>query len=142
VLDGFPRTTNGKIDRARLRQIAAERERAPSAPVTGDELTARVSAAWSEVLEVPDVPVDANFFDLGGHSLAVFKLQDALDRHVGTRPSMVALFQHTTVATQTALIRSGDGGASAAPLPGTSRAARRDQAARMRQLRARQGTDQ
>ncbi|MFI2710811.1 non-ribosomal peptide synthetase [Micromonospora sp. NPDC018662] len=142
VLDDFPRTANSKVDRARLRRLAEERtpEPEPAAAPAGDELTARVSAAWAEVLKIAEVPVDVNFFDLGGHSLAVFTLQDALDRHVGARPSMVALFQHTTVAAQTALIRGAADGAPSEP-PDPPAGPRRDQVARMRQLRSRQGTD-
>ena len=46
----------------------------------------RIASIWAEVLEVPHVgPLD-NFFDLGGHSLLLFnvqeKLQDAFDREI------------------------------------------------------------
>ncbi|KJK43677.1 hypothetical protein UK23_32360 [Lentzea aerocolonigenes] len=111
VLDQLPRTFAGKVDRVRLRELA---DGAPAdvpdgsgtAPPTGTATS--VAAAWAEVLKMPDVPVDANFFDIGGHSLAMFELQEALERHTGTRPSVVALFRHTTVTAQTELI-SGSG---------------------------------
>ncbi|MGW7276195.1 phosphopantetheine-binding protein [Streptomyces sp. NPDC054864] len=48
------------------------------------------------------VPVDVNFFDLGGHSLSMFKLQDALEQRCGLRPTIVSLFQETTVSAQAA----------------------------------------
>jgi acyl carrier protein len=67
-------------------------------------MTAKVIAAWTEILNTPDIPPDTNFFEMGGHSLAMFDLQDALERHTGTRPPVVALFQHSTVAAQVALI--------------------------------------
>jgi amino acid adenylation domain-containing protein len=102
VLDSFPLTVNGKVDRGRLRTLAAEE--VPVPPARGGEAITGVAAAWAEVLKLSEVPVDANFFDLGGHSLAMFQLQDALERHTGTRPSVVALFRHTTVAAQTTLI--------------------------------------
>jgi hypothetical protein len=49
----------------------------------------------------------------------MFRLQTALEQHTGTRPSVVDLFQHTTVLAQAALIRDGgstaeDGGGRAA----------------------------
>jgi amino acid adenylation domain-containing protein len=110
LLDRFPLMLSGKVDLGRLRQVAERHERPVTTAVLGDGLSRRVAAAWSEVLGVSEVPVDANFFDLGGHSLAIFKLQEALQRHVGIRPPMVALFQHTTVTAQTALIRDGGAG--------------------------------
>ncbi|MBK3582141.1 acyl carrier protein, partial [Streptomyces sp. MBT65] len=83
------------------------------------------------------IPVDVNFFDLGGHSLAMFRLQDALERHTGSRPPIVALFRHTTVAAQADLIR---GGGTQAHDPEAE--ARRTAARRARALRARRHTTQ
>ncbi|KXK63139.1 amino acid adenylation protein [Micromonospora rosaria] len=113
LLAHFPLTFSGKVDREQLRAAADEpepgpRPAAPAAPAaTGPTATAAVASAWAEVLKVGEIPADANFFDLGGHSLAMFQLQDALERHTGVRPSVVALFQHPTVQAQADLIGSG-----------------------------------
>ncbi|MCC9708340.1 acyl carrier protein [Streptomyces sp. MNU76] len=85
------------------------------------------------------MPSDVNFFDLGGHSLAMFKLQDALERHCGLRPSIVALFQETTVRAQVALIRADREQGKDAPAGSSAEAARRARTARLRQQRARKG---
>ncbi|MDG4862909.1 acyl carrier protein, partial [Streptomyces sp. T-3] len=115
---------------------------AAAAHVAGDPLTRQVTAAWSEVLGVATVPLDVNFFDLGGHSLAMFQLQEALERHCGLRPSIVSLFQETTVSAQAALIRaSREQGEEAGP-SGSADAARRARTARLRQQRARRGAGQ
>ncbi|MDT9697924.1 non-ribosomal peptide synthetase [Streptomyces sp. P17] len=145
-LDAFPRTVNGKADRSALQtradewqplpgaaQAAAHTHAAESAP-QGD-LTAQVSAAWAEVLDAPHVPLDVNFFDLGGHSLAMFKLREALERHTGKRPPVIALFKHTTVAAQVAMLRDGDGSSESAGAAAS--AERRAAARRARALRAR-----
>ncbi|WP_344820551.1 non-ribosomal peptide synthetase, partial [Actinoplanes cyaneus] len=105
ILEHFPLTFSGKVDRAQLQTAADEDPVAGGTEATdGGPSTVGVAAAWSEVLKVPEVPDNANFFDLGGHSLAMFQLQDALERHTGVRPSVVALFQHTTVAAQARLL--------------------------------------
>lgn len=146
VLPELPLNLNGKLDRALLRTLAAKPPvslpAATAPPVTGDPLTAQVSAAWAEVLGMETVPLDVNFFDLGGHSLAMFKLQEALERHCGLRPTIVSLFQETTVSAQATLIRGKneegeDTGASAA-----AEAARRARTARLRRQRARKGAGQ
>ncbi|MFE1834055.1 non-ribosomal peptide synthetase [Streptomyces sviceus] len=158
VLDSFPRTVNGKTDRARLRDRAHQQPQPapettaagaadpavpppptaprPGATVVGAEVTEAVRAAWAEVLKARAVPLDVNFFDLGGHSLAMFQLQDALERHTGARPPIVALFRHTTVTAQAELI--GGGGAQAHDADAE---ARRSAARRARALRARRHTN-
>ncbi|MEV0171000.1 non-ribosomal peptide synthetase [Streptomyces sp. NPDC050803] len=144
VLPELPRNLNGKLDRALLRTHAAQPAEPPAAaaPRTDDPLTAQVTAAWSEVLGVATVPLDVNFFDLGGHSLAMFKLQDALERHCGLRPSIVALFQETTVAAQAALIRTSREEEGDTMPSDSAEAARRARTARLRQQRARKGARQ
>ncbi|NUS82498.1 MAG: non-ribosomal peptide synthetase [Streptomyces sp.] len=141
VLPELPRNLNGKVDRARLRKLAAEppAARPPAAPLSDDPLTAQVAAAWTDVLGVATVPLDVNFFDFGGNSLAMFKLQDALEKHCGLRPSVVSLFQETTVTAQTTLIRaSREHGEDTAPAS-SAEAARKARTARLRQQRARKG---
>ncbi len=142
VIDAFPITLNGKVDRAALRKgldaelaVVAREESAVVAPFQ-DPITERVAAAWREVLKRDEVPDDVNFFDLGGHSLAMFQLQDALERHTGNRPSVVALFRHTTVSAQAALVRESSSEPSAAVPGARLAAARRARAARVQRQRA------
>jgi hypothetical protein len=68
-VDEFPLTPNGKVDRNQLpmpqdANTAAEQY---VEPATVAERT--VAAVFQEVLEVERVSADANFFDLGGHSV-------------------------------------------------------------------------
>jgi len=46
------------------------------------------------------VRLDVNFFDIGGHSLLLVKLQAALQRKFARELPLVELFQRTTVAAQ------------------------------------------
>ncbi|MYU29250.1 amino acid adenylation domain-containing protein [Streptomyces sp. SID7810] len=146
VLPELPRNLNGKLDRPLLRTLAAQppADRPAPAPAhpADDPLTARVTAAWSEVLGAATVPPDVNFFDLGGNSLAMFQLQDALERHCGLRPSIVSLFQETTVAAQVALLRTSPEQDEDAAPSRSAEAARRARTARLRQQRARKGARQ
>src|SRR5205814_4740979 len=111
LVDDLPRQLTGKIDRQAL-ALVAERMAAPpgvpAADTSAGDLISKVAAAWGEVLGQTTVPHDVNFFDLGGHSLAMFELQDALERATGIRPSVVGLFRHTTVSSQAALIAGGE----------------------------------
>lgn len=102
VLPALPLTPNGKVDRKALPPPQAS---APAPEdVASDALTTpeqrEVAALWCEVLRVDRVRLDANFFDIGGHSLLLVKLQAALQRKFGRDLPLVELFQRTTVAAQ------------------------------------------
>jgi amino acid adenylation domain-containing protein len=141
VLDRFPLLTSGKVDRGQLLRLTASGlpRAEQAAAVDADDITKRVATAWAEVLKLSSVPRDVNFFDLGGHSLTVFRLQDALERHTGTRPSAVTLFRHTTVSAQAALIKNGVTGRSEPTSSTQEDATRRTGAVRARFSRATAG---
>jgi amino acid adenylation domain-containing protein len=112
ILDKLPLMSSGKVDREALSNF----ENSPPPPSfvsekdielshePNKEVSEQIISAWSELLNLSSVPKDVNFFDLGGHSLMVFKLQEALERHTGIRPPVVALFRHTTVSAQAKFI--------------------------------------
>jgi len=114
-LPALPTTPNGKIDRKALptpdRTQPAE-TRAQDAPRTATEQ--RIATAFAEVLRLPGVSRDDNFFDLGGHSLLVLQMQARLRRNFGITLDLQQIFQTPTVA---ALARIVDGPNGAASLP-------------------------
>jgi natural product biosynthesis luciferase-like monooxygenase protein/amino acid adenylation domain-containing protein len=140
VLDDLPRTPNAKIDRKALPapdQVAA----AGAGPTEiglppATEVESRIAGVWKEILRVPAVGRQDNFFDLGGNSLLTIrvhlKLREVLQREV----PLTDLFRFPTVRALAEHL--GDGtGAAAAVAPeaesGTDRAELRRQALRRRQ---------
>ncbi|MFD8263154.1 amino acid adenylation domain-containing protein, partial [Streptomyces griseoluteus] len=127
AVDVLPLTANGKIDRRRLPQ---PEETAP-APAPADPAVAAVPvpggpradrdvyAAWREVLGDGPFGPDDNFFDVGGHSLLLVRLQAALHHATGTRPSVADLLRHTTVRAQARLLGGTED--ATAPRPGPHR---------------------
>jgi acyl carrier protein len=79
-----------------------------------------VRAAWSEVLDTPDVPADVNFFDAGGDSILLVVLLDRLNALTGRELEPPDLFQHSTVRAQAALLAGDDGSTAAASVPDRS----------------------
>ncbi|NYV78859.1 condensation domain-containing protein, partial [Streptomyces sp. UH6] len=66
----------------------------------------RVARVWAEVLGVPEVGADDNFFHLGGDSILSMQVVSRLRReglHLATRD----LFAHQTVAALAAVVRTG-----------------------------------
>jgi acyl-CoA synthetase (AMP-forming)/AMP-acid ligase II len=129
LLAAMPLTRNGKLDRDALPPPTSRPTVVThTEPATPTERT--VAAIWCQVLGLPRASVTANFFDIGGHSLAVVAVQAriraALDRHV----EVVDLFRFPTVRD---LAGHLDGGQRAA---GLDRADRRIAAQRDRRARA------
>jgi phthiocerol/phenolphthiocerol synthesis type-I polyketide synthase E len=62
------------------------------------DLEATLAKIWSEVLGVPHVGNDDNFFDLDGNSLVAVQLIAHVRRAVGVRLPMRSLFDAPTVA--------------------------------------------
>ena len=119
VLPALPLTVNGKIDVAALPapRSAAPRVAAGSEPSTPTEKL--IAGIWRDVLGVAAVGRTDNFFDIGGHSLAIVAVQarlaTALDRDV----RMVDLFRFPNICGLAAHL---DGSGRA---PGLDRAHRR-----------------
>ncbi|HCT80060.1 MAG TPA: non-ribosomal peptide synthetase [Micromonosporaceae bacterium] len=73
VLDEFPLSANGKIDRRRLEQLITVDSGAEMEPAQG-EIEETVARLWSELLGVAQIGRQHNFFALGGDSLIATKL--------------------------------------------------------------------
>ncbi|HYH44214.1 MAG TPA: amino acid adenylation domain-containing protein, partial [Thermoanaerobaculia bacterium] len=105
ALDALPVTATGKLDRKALERRAAEigtEERERTAPRTpADRLVARL---WQEVLKVPEVGIDDDFFALGGSSIQAAILTNRLEEELGERVWVVALFDAPTVERLTAYL--------------------------------------
>jgi thioesterase domain-containing protein len=104
VLDAFPLTSNGKVDRARLPE-AAPLEPAGVYEAPRNALERTLVAIWEDLLGVPRVGIRDGFFDLGGHSLLAARMMAAVERVVGRRVPITTLFRVPTVEHLAAALR-------------------------------------
>ncbi|WP_420130680.1 amino acid adenylation domain-containing protein [Longimicrobium sp.] len=96
VMDAFPHTPNGKLDHAALPAPADPGPAESAAPPQG-ELERAIAAVWRDVLGLESVGVNDSFFEVGGHSLLLARLQEALRGALGRDVSIIDLFQYPTV---------------------------------------------
>ncbi len=105
VLDEFPQTPNGKLDRAALpipEFTTTTTERAPATPQ--EEILTEI---FADVLGVAHVGVEDNFFDLGGHSLLITRVVNKIRDTFGIEVPLRTLFDAPTVRGVAGLVRAG-----------------------------------
>ncbi|MBV9320378.1 MAG: AMP-binding protein, partial [Mycobacterium sp.] len=107
VLDEFPLTSSGKIDRKALPApvFAATPFRAPQTET--EEILAGI---YAQVLGLERVGLDDSFFDLGGDSLLAMRVIAAVNAGLNTNLSVRAVFEAPTVVQLAPSIGAGAGG--------------------------------
>jgi amino acid adenylation domain-containing protein len=99
ILERFPSTPNGKIDRKALpKPESLEREMTSDMVLPSDEVQIAIAAAWRSVLGIGQVSIDEKFFDAGGSSLLVPIVFNSLNSLYPGVLNIVDLYVYPTIA--------------------------------------------
>jgi len=97
VMDEFPLTPNGKVDKRSLPapddgSVAKNEYVAPR-----NDTEETLCLIWKDVLGLERVGVTDNFFDLGGHSLLATQVVSRVREHFNVELALSALFEEPTI---------------------------------------------
>ncbi len=139
MLDAFPLTPNGKIDRKALPRPALAAAPAAStdyvAPSNAVEET--IANVWKSLLGIERVGLRDNIFDLGANSLLTVQANQRLSSLLDRKIALVSMFRYPTVEALAAHLTEGqDTGDAAAKRAQERDARKKDAAERRRELRA------
>jgi iturin family lipopeptide synthetase A len=96
-LEKIPLTSNGKVDKKSLevlgKQLTLDSVRVPPR----SEIEKKLAGIWSELLQVDEVGIHDNFFDLGGNSMGVILLSNKLKEALNTDIPVAAFYRYVTI---------------------------------------------
>jgi thioesterase domain-containing protein len=97
-LDALPLTPNGKLDRKALPQPKHEKIRPAANLPPKTRLEREIAEIWEDLLQVSQIGVRSDFFNLGGDSLALVSLLAAIDARFGRQLTVDILSGGLTIA--------------------------------------------
>ncbi len=97
-LDQLPLTPNGKVDRKAMPAPETDIGAAPGdTNQPANLLELELSRLWRRLFQREDIGRHDNFFDIGGHSLLATRLATEIDKLLGCKLPIAALFQSPTI---------------------------------------------
>lgn len=98
LMDLFPRTSDGRIDRLRLASTHLVQPDEPSDASPRDPIEKSLGGVWKSLLGVEHVGIHESFFDLGGYSITAIRLHKRLKQLFSVSLPIKAIFQYPTIA--------------------------------------------
>jgi amino acid adenylation domain-containing protein/thioester reductase-like protein len=97
AVDDIPLSSSGKVDKAALKTLLANRSPRAEASAPQAGLEAEVARLWSDLLGRGPIHSDDNFFALGGHSLLAIAVAHRLEKILGHPVPARELFAEPTL---------------------------------------------
>jgi fengycin family lipopeptide synthetase D len=97
ILEAMPLTSSGKVDRQALLKLEAHVGSNLEYAAPKNEVEAKLTEIWAELLGLDRVGTQDNFFDIGGNSLLLVRMHGKLQADYSSRIKVVDLFTYPTV---------------------------------------------
>lgn len=97
-IEKIPLNLVGKVDKKTLLEIEIEPSNLPLRDVQlNDDIDTLIYDIWSEVLGNTDFDLDDNFFEIGGTSMDIIRVNETLNELLGIKLPVVAMFKYSTI---------------------------------------------
>ncbi|MDR2045182.1 MAG: amino acid adenylation domain-containing protein [Clostridium sp.] len=111
VLDEWVLTPNGKVDRKNLPEPDRNRCASEEAWISpSNEVEEKLAGIWSGILGSDRIGVEQNFFDLGGDSFSLVKMQKEIERIYPGKLTITDIFANPTISMLTRHIMGDESG--------------------------------
>ncbi|MCL1990053.1 MAG: amino acid adenylation domain-containing protein, partial [Defluviitaleaceae bacterium] len=96
-LDELPLTSNGKIDRRKLMSYEIDKTNQVEYIEAKTETEKKLVEIWKEVLNLEQVGIKDNFFNIGGHSLKVITMLSKINDVFSKKISIIEILKNCTI---------------------------------------------
>jgi acyl carrier protein len=96
-VEQIPLTPNGKVDRRALQLLGKGLESGTPYKAPGTDVEVTIVDTWKEVLRLDKVGINDNYFDLGGTSFEIIRINSKLREMFRVDIPVAVMFRYTTV---------------------------------------------
>jgi amino acid adenylation domain-containing protein len=107
LLAKLPLTPNGKIDRAALPSPQPKQEQSRKHVAPKSEAERMLAGIWSEILGIREIGIDDNFFERGGDSLMLVRVQGTIKERLHRDIPVTMLFRYPTIRALSSYLTEG-----------------------------------
>lgn len=107
ALAELPLTPNGKLDRAKLPTPRPKQETLRKQVAPKSDTEKLLADIWAQILGIKELGVDENFFELGGDSLMLLRVQNTINERLRRDIPATVLFRYPTIRALSAYLADG-----------------------------------
>ena len=106
-LNSIPLTANGKVDRKALGSSGTSLEAGVKFIPPQSQIQIKIASIWKELLRLEVVGIYDKFFDIGGTSMDVIKVNARIKKEFAREIPLIVMYKYTTIAALAHFLEQG-----------------------------------
>ena len=103
-LASIPLTSNGKVNTQQLPEPDCSASTIGDNKVATNETQLKLIHIWKEVLQVDDIDIESNFFEIGGDSITLIQVHNRISSNITDKITVTDLFAYPTIVSLSEVI--------------------------------------